>query len=66
MKEIHEIFDFVGLENVSEGGHGSTTIVDLMLDFLLAQAFSDGAQIWPKISATPIWAVAMLTSLFVK
>jgi hypothetical protein len=35
MKEVHEIFDFVGLENVSEGGHRSATIVNLMLDFLL-------------------------------
>jgi hypothetical protein len=43
MKEVHEIFDFVGLENVSEGWHGSATLMNLMLDFLLAQAFSDSA-----------------------
>jgi hypothetical protein len=43
VKEVHEIFDFVGLENISEGGHGGTTLVNLMLDFLLAQALADGA-----------------------
>jgi hypothetical protein len=36
VKEVHEIFDLVGLENVSEGGHGSTAIVNLMFNFLLA------------------------------
>jgi len=33
MKEVHEIFDFVGLENISEGRHGGAAIVNLMLDF---------------------------------
>jgi hypothetical protein len=33
MKEVHEIFDFVGLENISKGRHGSAAIVNLMLDF---------------------------------
>jgi hypothetical protein len=47
VKEVNEIFDLVGLENISEGGHGGTALVNLMLDFLLAEAFADGAQIWP-------------------
>jgi hypothetical protein len=36
VEEIHQIFDFVRLENISEGGHGGATIVDLMFDFLFA------------------------------
>lgn len=43
MKEVYEILDFVGLENISEGGHGSTAVMNLMFDFLLAEAFTDGA-----------------------
>ena len=66
MKEVHEIFDFVRLEDVSESGHRGTTIVNLMLDLLFAQAFADGAQIWPEFPAAAICAVAMLTSLFMK
>jgi hypothetical protein len=66
VKEVNEIFDFVRLENVSEGGHRRTAIVDLMLDFWLAQAFADGAQVWPKFPAASICAMAMFTSLFMK
>ena len=47
MKEVNEIFYLVGLEDISEGGHRRATVVDLMLDFLFAEAFADGAQIWP-------------------
>jgi hypothetical protein len=36
MKEVNDIFDLVGLENISEGGHGGTALVNLMLDFLFA------------------------------
>jgi hypothetical protein len=36
VKEVNEIFDFVGLENISECGHGSAAIVNLMLDSLFA------------------------------
>jgi hypothetical protein len=66
MKEVHEILDLVGLENVSEGGHGSTAIVNLMFNFLLAQALADGAQIRPKVAASAAGAVAMLTPLLMK
>ena len=66
MKEVHEIFDLVGLENISERGHRRATLVNLMLDFFLAQAFADSAQIRPEFSAASICAMAMLTSLFVK
>jgi hypothetical protein len=66
MKEVNEIFDLIGLENISEGGHGCATLVNLMLDFLVAEAFADGAQIWPEFSAAAVWAVAVLAALFVK
>jgi hypothetical protein len=33
MKEVHEIFDFVWLKNISEGRHGSAATVNLTLDF---------------------------------
>jgi hypothetical protein len=32
VKEVHQIFDLVRLENISESGHSSTAIVDLMFD----------------------------------
>jgi hypothetical protein len=66
MKEVHEIFDFVGLENVAEGGHGSAAIVNLMLDFFFVQAFTDGTQIRPKISPAAVCPMAVLTSFLVK
>jgi hypothetical protein len=66
VKKINEIFDLVGLENISEGGHRRATLVNLMLDFFLAQAFADGAQIRPEFPAASICAMAMLTPLFVK
>jgi hypothetical protein len=66
VKEVHEIFDFIRLENVSEGGHRCTTLVNLMLDFLFAEAFADGTQIWPEFPASAVGAMAMLTSLFMK
>lgn len=66
VKEINEIFDLIGLENISEGGHGGTALENLMLDFLFAQAFADSAQIWPEFPASAVGAMAMLASLFVK
>jgi hypothetical protein len=66
VKEVNEIFDLVGLENISEGGHRRATLVNLMLDFLLAEASADSAQIWPEFPASAIYAMAMLTPLFVK
>jgi hypothetical protein len=58
--------DLVGLENISEGGHRRATLVNLMLDFLFAEAFANGAQIWPEFPASAVWAMAMFASLFVK
>jgi hypothetical protein len=66
VKEVNEIFDLVGLENISEGGHGGTALMNLMLDFLFAEALADGAQIWPELPAAAVCAMAMLASLFVK
>jgi hypothetical protein len=66
VKEVNEIFDLVGLENISEGGHRRATLVNLMVDFLLAEASADGAQIWPEFPASAIYTMAMLTPLFVK
>jgi hypothetical protein len=37
-----------------------------MLDFLFAEAFANGAQIWPEFPASAVWAMAMFASLFVK
>jgi hypothetical protein len=46
MKEVDEVLDLVRLKNISESGHGSATIVNLMLDLLLVQAFAYGAEVW--------------------
>ncbi len=62
MEKVHQIFDFVRLENVSERRHRSAAIVNLMLDFLLPEAFTNSAQVRSKIAAAPIYAVAMLTT----
>jgi hypothetical protein len=43
VKEVDQIFDLVRLEDVSESGHRSTAIVDLMFDLLFLQALADGA-----------------------
>jgi hypothetical protein len=66
VKEVDQVLDLVRLEDIAEGGHGSAAIVNLMLDLLLLQAFADGAQIRPKLAAAAIYAVAMLTPLFMK
>jgi hypothetical protein len=66
VKEVHQIFDLVRLESVSESGHSSATIVNLMLNLLLVQAFADGAQVWAQVAAASICTVAVLTSLFMK
>ncbi len=62
MKEVHQIFDLVRLENISESGHSCTPIVNLMFDLLFFQALADGAQIWPKVPAVAI-VVALACSL---
>jgi hypothetical protein len=66
VKEVNEILHLVRLQNISEGGHRRATVVDLMLDFLFAEAFADGAQIWPEFPASAVCAMAVLASLFVK
>jgi hypothetical protein len=66
VKEVNEIFDLVGLENISKGWHRRAAFVNLMLDFLFAQAFADSAQIWPEFPASAVCAMAVLASLFVK
>jgi hypothetical protein len=43
VKEVDEVFDLVGLENVAESGHGRAAVLDLMLDLFLAETFADGA-----------------------
>jgi hypothetical protein len=35
MEEVHQVFDFIRLENISEGGHRSATPANLLLDPLL-------------------------------
>ena len=66
MKEVDQILDLVGLENVSESGHGGAAILNLMFDFFFAQALADGAQVRSQLSATGIYAVAVLASFFMK
>ena len=44
----------------------ATTILNLMLDLLFAQAFTNSAQIRSKVSSPAIYAMAVLTSLFMK
>jgi hypothetical protein len=66
VKELHQILDLVGLENIAEGGHGSAAIVNLMLDLLLVQALANGAQVRPEFPTAAIYAMAMFTSLFMK
>jgi len=34
VEEVHQIFNLVRLENVSERGHGGATIVNLVFDLL--------------------------------
>jgi hypothetical protein len=66
VKEVNEIFDLIGLENIPEGGHGGTALVNLMLDFFFAEAFADSAQIWSEFPASAVWAMAMFAPLFMK
>jgi hypothetical protein len=66
VEEIHQIFNLVRLESISEGRHGSPAVVDLMLDLLFLQVLTDGAQIRAKLTASAIYAVTMLTPLLVK
>jgi hypothetical protein len=66
MEKVHQILDFVRLKNISERRHRTAAIVDLMLDFLLAKAFTHGTQVRSKFAAAPIYSVAMLTTSLVK
>jgi hypothetical protein len=66
MEKVHQIFDFVRLENISERRHRCAAIVNLMLDFLLAEPLANGAQIRPKIPTSAIYAMAMLTTFLMK
>jgi hypothetical protein len=66
VEEVHQIFDLVRLESISEGRHCGTAIVDLMLDLLFLQTLTDCTQIRAKLSAPAIYAVTMLTPLLVK
>jgi hypothetical protein len=45
VKKINQVFDLVRLKHLSECGHGSAPIMDLMLYLSLIQAFSHHAQI---------------------
>jgi hypothetical protein len=66
MEEVHQVFDLVRLENISERRHSGATVVDLMLDLLLFKTLTDSTEIWPEIPAQAIHAMTMLTSLFMK
>jgi hypothetical protein len=66
MEKVHQIFDFGRLENISERRHRCAAIVNLMLDFLLAEPLADGAQIRSKIPTSAIYAMAMLTTFLMK
>jgi hypothetical protein len=66
MEKVHQIFDFVLLENISERRHRSAAIVNLMLNFLLTKAFTNGAQIRAESPAAAIYAMAMLTTFLMK
>jgi hypothetical protein len=66
VEKVHQIFDFVRLENISERGHRSAAIVNLVLDLLLAEPLTNGAQIRSKMPASAIYAMAMLTTSLVK
>jgi hypothetical protein len=66
VKEVDEVFDLVGLENVAEGRHGGAAVLDLMLDFLFAEAFADSAEVRTKLAAAAICAVAVFAALFVE
>jgi len=66
MEEVHQVLDLVRLENISERRHSGATVVDLMLDLLLTKTLADSTEVWPEIPAQAIYAMAMLTSLFMK
>jgi hypothetical protein len=66
VKEVDEIFDLVGLENVPESRHRGSAVLDLMLDFFFAQAFAYGAEVRAFLSATAVYSVAVLATLFVE
>ncbi len=66
MKKIYEIFDLVRLKSISKRRHGSTAIINLMLNLFSLQTFADGTQIRPKLPPVTIDAMTMLTSFFVE
>jgi hypothetical protein len=65
-KEVDEVLDLVGLENVPESGHRGSAVLDLMLDFFFAQAFAYGAEVRASLAAAAVYAVAMLAALLVE
>jgi hypothetical protein len=66
VKEVDEVFDLIGLEDVAKRRHGSAAVLDLMLNFVFVEAFSDGAEVGAQLASAAVWAVAMLASLFVE
>jgi len=66
VKEVDEVFDLIGLENVAEGRHCSAAMFDLMLDPIFVEAFSDGAEVGAQFTAAAVYTVAMLATLFVE
>lgn len=66
MKVVHQVFDFIGLKNITEGRHRSAAVVNLMLNLLFVSALADDTQIWSEISSAAVHTMAMLTPFFVK
>jgi hypothetical protein len=66
MQVVHQVLDFIGPKNITEGGHRSAAVVNLMLNLLFVSAFSDDTQIWSEISSAAVHTMAMLTPFFVK
>lgn len=58
---LHQILNLLWLESLSKGRHTTAACLDLMLDlgFVLASPYA--TQIWPELSTTPIYSMAMLT-----
>jgi hypothetical protein len=66
VKEVDEVLDLVGLENVTESRHGSAAVLNLMLDLFFAEALADEAEVWAQLAAAAIYPVAVLAALFVE
>jgi hypothetical protein len=66
MKKVHEILHFVRLETIAKRWHARTTIINLLLDLLLAPPLADGTQVRPKISPLAVDTVTVLTPSLMK